>query len=124
MTYSVIKDYRKNIKSIQDKIFKKFIECDNTNNSSLPSEIYFQLNYINESIKSDKKEFIGKIKYDIHSVNYDLRRLSELFWNTKYSNMLQKNINQLTDIENYISSTTEYKKYLEDINDELTIPLF
>lgn len=46
MNYSIIKDYRKNIKSMQDKIFKKFIDCDNTNNSSLPIEIYFKLNYI------------------------------------------------------------------------------
>lgn len=104
MNYSIIKDYRKNIKSMQDKIFKKFIDCDNTNNSSLPIEIYFKLNYINESIKSNKKESIDKIRYNIHSVNYDLRRLSELFWNTKYSNMLQKMINQLSAIENYIRS--------------------
>lgn len=104
MTYSIIKDYRKNIKSMQDKIFKKFIDCDNTNNSSLPIEIYFKLNYINQSIISNKKESIEKIEYNIHSLNYDVRRLSDLFWNTKYSNMFQKIIDQLSEIENYIRS--------------------
>ena len=114
MNYLIIKDYRKNIKSMQDKIFKKFIECDNTNNSSLPAEIYFQLNYINESIKSEKKEDIDKIKYNIHSANYDCRRLSEAFYNTKYSNMIQNMIDDLAAIENYIAATQEYKTYLNN----------
>lgn len=114
MNYSIIKGYRKNIKSMQDKIFKKFIECDNTNNSSLPAEIYFQLNYINESIKSEKKEDIDKIKYSIHSANYDCRRLSESFYNTKYSNMIQNIIDDLSVIENYIAATQEYKSYLNN----------
>lgn len=122
MNYSIIKGYRKNIKSMQDKIFKKFIECDNTNNSYLPSEIYFQLNYINECIKSDRKSYIQDIKYNIHSVNYDCRRLAEVFYNTKYSKMIQSIINDLSIIENYISNTTEYKNYLNNINDDLIIP--
>lgn len=114
MNYLIIKDYRKNIKSMQDKIFKKFIECDNTNNSSLPVEIYFQLNYINESIKSEKKEDIDKIKYNIHSANYDCRRLSEVFQGTKYSNLLQNIIDDLAAIENYIAATQEYRSYLNN----------
>lgn len=114
MNYSIIKGYRKNIKSMQNKIFKKFIECDNTNNSSLPSEIYFQLNYINESIKSDKKEHIKNIKYNIHSINYDCRRLLEVFYNTKYSNMIQNIVDDLSTIENYIATTQEYKDYLNN----------
>lgn len=114
MNYAIIKDYRKNIKSMQDKIFKKFIECDNTKGSGLPSEIYFQLNYINESIKSEKKEDIGKIKYNIHSANYDCRILSEVFHGTKYSNLLQNIIDDLAAIENYITATQEYRSYLNN----------
>lgn len=114
MNYSIIRDYRKNIKSMQDKIFKKFIECDNTKNSSLPVEIYFQLNYINESIKSEKKEDIDKIKFNIHSANYDCRRLHEVFHDTKYSNLLQNIIDDLAAIENYIAATQEYKSYLNN----------
>ena len=114
MNYSIIRDYRKNIKSMQDKIFKKFIECDNTNNSSLPAEIYFKLNYINESIKSEKKEDIDKIKYNIHSANYDCRRLLKVFYGTKYSNLLQNIIDELASIENYITATQEYRSYLNN----------
>ena len=72
---STLSEQRKTIKNNCDKIYK-ILESGDIKNSCL-SETYFQLNSLNENIKSNKKIKKDQLIKNMNDITYNLRRIME-----------------------------------------------
>lgn len=97
-----LKNERKLVKKSLDKIYKIIMLGEN---NSLLTESYFQLNKLNEDIKSCKKVEKEYIREQIHGLNYDLRQLNHVYWNDK---KLNKTIQSCIDDINVIYNMLPY----------------
>ena len=97
-----LKNERKLVKKSLDKIYKIIMLGEN---NSLLTESYFQLNKLNEDIKSCKKVEKEYIREQIHGLNYDLRKLNHVYWNDK---KLNKTIQSCIDDINVIYNMLPY----------------
>lgn len=95
----VLKNDRKLVKRSLDKIYK-IIESGEKND--LLTDLYFQLNTLNENIKDCKRIEIETLIKEIHSINYDLRQLGQYYWNDKKNKTIQKCIDDIDVIYNTV----------------------
>ena len=104
---TTLKNERKLVKKSLDKMYRMI---ESGENHILLTDVYFQLNKLNEDIKSCKKVKTEDIRKQSSEIVYNLCQLGHVYWNNKRLNKtIQCCIDDITIIKNIA-----LKAYLND----------